>query len=144
MVDDRRNRLDAAAIATILAVIATLASAILLARTGWWLFIALGAACVARATYRSAFQAAIAYGESIVVAFDLYRFELYAALHLPLPDNSLAERQLAQQLSMQWRQGLVQPLNYDHIRPDCRALTTDPNFSTVPSTVLGGVAAPGT
>ncbi|RZB13670.1 hypothetical protein StrepF001_42865 [Streptomyces sp. F001] len=58
---------------------------------------------IAAMTYPSAVRAAVAYGSSLRVAFDLHRFDLYDALHLPAPANQERERVTNAALSSQWR-----------------------------------------
>jgi hypothetical protein len=49
--------------------------------------------------YRWMIEAAQVYGALLEAAFDLYRFELYKALHWPLPRNPAQERALGQGLT---------------------------------------------
>ncbi|MEU0007176.1 hypothetical protein ABZ079_23570 [Streptomyces sp. NPDC006314] len=58
---------------------------------------------IAAMAYPSAVRAAVAYGSSLRVAFDLHRFDLYEALHLPAPANQERERVTNAALSSQWR-----------------------------------------
>lgn len=48
----------------------------------------------ARLTYQNAVQAAVAYGEQIKTAFDLYRWKALEGLNLQLPPNLTEERKL--------------------------------------------------
>lgn len=64
--------------------------------------------------YRGAVLAAIAYGESIDTAFDLHRFDLIAALRLPLPADDIEERKAYTALCDYWRQGITTPTHYRH------------------------------
>ena len=64
-----------------------------------WLLLALAAAVIARLAYTGTAMAASAYGRTIEAAFDLHRFDLLAALHLPLPADSAAERSANETLS---------------------------------------------
>ena len=50
-------------------------------------------------SYEAALSAASAYGQAVAAAFDLHRFDLLRALHLPLPRDLLSEVQANQQLS---------------------------------------------
>lgn len=116
LVDDQRNSLDAAVMmATALATV-TLAAAGLVADAGWWALLLLLPAVGSAAAYRGALHAALAYGEAIDVAFELHRFDLYRALHLPLPADSDTERRLVRSLCLLWRQGVVPsaPTGYVH------------------------------
>ena len=72
----------------------------LLARNGWWLMVPAATLLLAWLSYRGAVvAAAIAYGEAIEAAFDLHRFDLLRALHLPLPSDLAAEVRANQQLT---------------------------------------------
>jgi hypothetical protein len=42
-------------------------------------------------SYRAALAAAAAYCQALEAAFDLHRFDLLTALHLPLPANLIGE-----------------------------------------------------
>jgi hypothetical protein len=57
----------------------------------WWA-LPIGAVTGALAYYRGMLPAATVFGELIASAFDLYRFRLYDALHLPQPSTPRAER----------------------------------------------------
>jgi hypothetical protein len=52
----------------------------------------------ARLTYQNAVQAAVAYGEQIKAAFDLYRWKALEGLNLQLPPNLKEERKLWEQV----------------------------------------------
>ena len=116
MVDDQRNSLDAAVMMTAALAVVALAAVGLLADGGWWVLLALVPAAGAVAAHRGALHAAVGYGEVVDVAFELHRFDLYQALHLPLPADLDAERRLARGLCLLWRQGVVpaSPLGYVH------------------------------
>ncbi|WP_329213265.1 hypothetical protein OG352_00945 [Streptomyces sp. NBC_01485] len=127
VVDDCRDSLDAAARLCVTNAVTALVSTALLLRSGWWLLLALAPAAVAVLAYHGAVQAALTYGDAVRAAFELHRFDLLAALHLPLPDSLQEERTLAQALCLHWRQGLPPPSRYAHpLDP------TDPPYS--PST----------
>ncbi|WP_049580480.1 hypothetical protein [Streptomyces sp. SBT349] len=106
LVDDGRDSVDAAARMAVVMAAAFLASAVLLARCGGWLALSLPPLVAAWLSYRGAVQAALAYGESVHVAFDLHRLDLLAALRLERPEGPAAERALNRQLSDLWRQGV--------------------------------------
>jgi hypothetical protein len=59
---------------------------------GLWLIVPLAAFLMAWISYKAAIAAAISYGKGIEVAFDLYRFEIRKALHLPLPKDLREEK----------------------------------------------------
>ncbi|RBM16857.1 hypothetical protein [Streptomyces sp. PT12] len=106
VVDDRRDALDAAARMAAVFAVTGLAAALLLARCGWWLALALIPLAAARLAYGGAVRAASAYGEAVHVAFDLHRLDLLSALCLERPTGPLPERALNAQLSDLWRQGV--------------------------------------
>jgi hypothetical protein len=114
IVDDRRNTLDATARLSATAIVTALATAGLLVQSGWWLLLTVVPLGVAVLSYAGTVQAAISYGEAVCVAFDLHRFDLLDRLHLPLPSDQTAERQIAEDLSAMWRQGLDIKLHYRH------------------------------
>lgn len=114
VVDDCRDSLDAAARLCVTNAVTALVSTALLARSGWWLLLALAPAAVAVLAYHGAVQAALTYGDAVRAAFELHRFHLLAALHLPLPDSLQEERTLAEALCLHWRQGLPPPSRYVH------------------------------
>lgn len=60
-----------------------------------------------------AVHSAMAYGEAVHTAFDMHRFDLLSAFHLPLPTNQ-EERAQAVALCDWWRQGVPVRLTYDH------------------------------
>jgi len=64
--------------------------------------------------YRGVVQVAVAYAEAIDVAFDLNRFDMLKALHLDLPVDLTAEREIAERLCDLWRQGTRVTLAYHH------------------------------
>jgi hypothetical protein len=92
IVDDQRTQLDVASrLAATLAVTSLLAAGLL---AGWWpwgVVVPVGLLGVAWLSYRAAVSAAVAYGDGLRLAFDLYRFELLRALRLPLPADSDSE-----------------------------------------------------
>ncbi|MEU4761786.1 hypothetical protein AB0H12_00940 [Actinosynnema sp. NPDC023794] len=114
VVDARRDSLDGTARLALTGAVTAVASAALLARSGWWWLLALAPLGVGWLAYAGAVRAAVAYGEALVVAFDLGRFALLTALHLPLPRTRADEQRLAGGLCLQWRQGVQLPDEYDH------------------------------
>jgi uncharacterized membrane protein YhaH (DUF805 family) len=86
-----RDRLDLAARMAAALLLATVASAAILVRHGWWLLLPLITVMLSWIAYRAAIRAAVAYGLEIDVAFDLHRFDMLQSLHLPLPDNPESE-----------------------------------------------------
>jgi hypothetical protein len=97
--DSQRDRLDLAARLAAALLLAAVASAAILARYGWWLLVPLITVILSWMSYRAAVRAAVAYGAEIQVAFDLHRFDMLRALHLPLPDSPETELALNERLT---------------------------------------------
>lgn len=93
------DQLDTAAGLTISFLLATVVSAAILIDDGWWLIIPFGTGCLAVVSYRGAIRAASYQGELLATAFDLHRFDLLAALHLPLPRTPIEEHRDNRELS---------------------------------------------
>jgi hypothetical protein len=111
---------------------------------GWWLTVAAGTFALAMLSYWAALSAATAYGQAIEAAFDLHRFDLLNALHLPLPADLIGEVQANQQLSQFLRQpyeymyvlthgGRGQNFTFDHHAPT----PEEPEPSSVPDELPG-------
>ncbi|MFF4505001.1 hypothetical protein [Streptomyces sp. NPDC001401] len=109
VVDDRRDTVDGAARMAVTTAATALVAAVVLARTGWWLALELVPLVVSWVACRGAVQAALAYGESLHVAFDLHRFALLQALGTKVPDDPAKERELAAWWCDLWRQGVPLP-----------------------------------
>ncbi|GAA4360551.1 hypothetical protein [Angustibacter luteus] len=115
VVEDRRDQLDLTArMCATFAGVAVVTAALLWRYPLWWL-LPLGVLALSVLAYRSAVAAALSYGEALHVTFDLYRFDLLAALHLPLPADNAAERQQNKALSTWLRQGGPAPEAYRHL-----------------------------
>ncbi|WP_256788916.1 hypothetical protein [Frankia sp. AvcI1] len=114
IVDDRRDGLDVAARLTVTFAAVAAAAVGLLATTGWWLLIAAVPVLASAAAYRGAVAAAVAYADAVRVCFDLHRFDLIAAVHLPLPANRGEEVAVSTALSVQWRQNVTTAVTYQH------------------------------
>jgi len=93
------------------------ASALLLANYGIWLLVPGFTLVFAWVSYRNAIAAATAYGEILRVVFDLYRFDLYRACHLPLPDDIQREKDLARALTLFLQTGVPIPVSYVYVQP---------------------------
>jgi hypothetical protein len=92
IVDDQRTQLDVVArLAATLAVTALLATGLLWRWWPWVVVVPMGLLGLAWFAYRAAVSAAVAYGDGLRLAFDLYRFDLLRTLHLPLPQDSGSE-----------------------------------------------------
>jgi hypothetical protein len=98
--DGVRDQLDAAARLCVVLMVATLVSAAMLLTDGWWLLVPAATAVLSLLSYRSAIQAAIAYGEAMHWAFDLHRFDMLRALHYRLPTSMEEELKFNKQLSV--------------------------------------------
>jgi hypothetical protein len=69
---------------------------------------------VPAAAAETTISAAIAYGVTLDAAFDLHRFDLLEALHLPLPLDRKTERIFNKDLSDSLRQGVQVNFRYTH------------------------------
>ncbi len=116
---DQRDQLDLAARFCVVFFVAALAAAAVVFRHGLWLLVPGAALLMAWLSYRAAIAAAIAYGETIEAAFDLHRFDLLKALHLPLPSDRETERAANERLCDFLRQGI--PVNFAY----CHVTTND-------------------
>jgi len=110
VLDDLRDQLDLAARFCVVFGVATVISIVVLATDGWWVAAAAITLVGCLLSYRAALAAAAAYGQALEAAFDLHRFELLTALHLPLPANLIGEVSANQELS----RFLRQPSEYLH------------------------------
>lgn len=118
VVSARRDLMDAMARLAAVSVLTGVVAAALLVRSGWWFWLALVPLLLGRLAYRAAVEAALAFGEAMETAFDLHRFDLLAALHLPPPDDVEQERRLARGLCTMWREGTEPPpVGYAHPDP---------------------------
>jgi hypothetical protein len=130
-VDDSRNQMDVAARFCAVLVGCALAAAVMLWRYPLWLVGCIAAALLgARLAYRAAVSAAETYGAMIGLAFDRHRFDLLAALHVPLPPDSVTEHQVNQQLTARLRGVTTIRLSYDH-PPSSNSLPSPAITSTI-------------
>jgi hypothetical protein len=109
LIDDRRDALDAAVRMAATMAVTAIASLVLLLWSGWWLLLVLMPLGVTVLAYHGAVQAALAYAETVYVAFDLHRADLLAALRMDPPAQQEAERILNEQWCDLWRQGIPLP-----------------------------------
>lgn len=112
--DQQRLQLDICVRYSITLLVTAIGSALLLYRYLWWMSLPLGFLLLAYLSYRSACSAALLYGQALKVAFDLYRFDLTKALHLPLPATLHKERVANYALCDFLRQGKETDFNYLH------------------------------
>ena len=106
LVDDRRDTLDTSVRLAATMAVTSLASLPLLLGSAWWTMLALVPFGVAVLAYHAAVQAALAYAETVHVAFDLHRDDLLSALRMEPPGQQDAERALHEQWCDHWRQGI--------------------------------------
>jgi hypothetical protein len=97
--DGLRDQLDVAVRLCVVLLVAAVVSGAMLATDGWWLGVPAAAVLLAWLAYRSAIRTAAAYGEAMGWAFDLHRFDMLKALHLPLPPDMAQEEEFNEQLS---------------------------------------------
>ena len=109
LVDDRRDTLHASVRLAATMAVTALASLVLLLGAGWSIVLALIPLSVAALAYNAAVQAALAFAETVHVAFDLHRADLLTALRMDLPGQREAERILNEQWCDHWRQGIPLP-----------------------------------
>lgn len=114
LVDDRRDALDAAVRMGATMAVTAIASLVLLLRSGWWVLLVLIPLGVAVLAYNAAVQAALAYAETVHVAFDLHRADLLTALRMELPRRQDTERILNEQWCDLWRQGIPLPATLEY------------------------------
>jgi len=118
LVDDRRNTLDASVRLAATMAVTALASLVLLLGSACWTMLALAPLGVAVLAYNAAVQAALAYAETVHVAFDLHRADLLTALRMELPGQQDAERSLNEQWCDHWRQGIPLPASMRYTTTD--------------------------
>jgi hypothetical protein len=124
VIDDQRDQLDIAArLCAVFAACAAIALVLLAPHGGLWLLVVPAWLGLAWLSYRGAVAAAVAYGSGLETAFDLHRFDLLRALHLPLPPTRAAEREANRELSA-FLQG-KRPVAFDYAHPDAPAADTE-------------------
>jgi hypothetical protein len=114
LVDDRRDTLDGAVRMAAIMAVTAIASLVLLSCSGWWVLLALIPLGIAVLAYNAAVQAALAYAETVHVAFDLHRADLLTALRMDLPRRLDAERALNEHWCDLWRQGIPLPATLEY------------------------------
>ncbi len=83
-----------------------------------WLIIPFVSALLAWLSYKGAISAALVYGKSMQTAFDLHRFDLLKALHLPLPSNLEKEKEDNYDLTDFFLLGHLKNFSYLHSNED--------------------------
>lgn len=94
VIADARNQMDVALRFVLIWLVATAFTIAVLASHGPWLLMAIATYVLAWIAYTGGVHAARGYGETLVWAVDLYRFELVKQLHFPLPPNHRQEQAL--------------------------------------------------
>lgn len=121
-INDARTQMDLMASFVLVWLIATVASLSAFIQHGAWILVALGTYGLAWLAYRGCVASAGSYGRALMWAMDLFRFDLYEQLRLPLPKTLLMELEdgprLMELLEGQWAQDpdLMPGLNptYEH------------------------------
>jgi hypothetical protein len=98
VIDDARNDMDVMASFVFVWLTATLVSFGLVCQYGVWLILPFVTLTLAGACYAGAVVAARSYGQTLVWAIDLYRFDLYRQLHIELPFSHADERRRNERL----------------------------------------------
>ncbi|MEU9128364.1 hypothetical protein AB0D08_09685 [Kitasatospora sp. NPDC048540] len=117
LADDARDALDQAVTLAGVGLVAACAGLPLLVPAGWWVLLTLLPAALGALAYRSAVHSVPVYRAAVQTAFDLHRFDLLRALHLPLPADADAERVLAEGLCRSWNRAARFPTAYRHDGP---------------------------
>lgn len=118
-VAELHGQLDGGARLAAALAVAGFASVPVLVGRQWWILFTAGTLAGAAVSYYGAVNAASRLHAILETAFDLHRFDMRAALHLPLPDDH--EREMAQNrhLSEFWQGTVSSPLTdvdkYDHL-----------------------------
>ncbi|GAB3831892.1 hypothetical protein ACFPIJ_29250 [Dactylosporangium cerinum] len=112
VVDDRRNNLDSMARFTVTAVVTAVAALVVLRDAGAWAALAAAPLVVAVLAYHACLHAAVAYGESVQVAFDLSHLTFGATFGLARPGDLSGERVQYRHLCDLWRQSIPTPFPY--------------------------------
>jgi hypothetical protein len=134
IVDDQRLQLDVAArLAASLTVTALVVAGLLWRWWPWRLLMPAGLLVLGWVSYRAAVSAAIAYGDGLRLAFDLSRFDLLAALHLPLPADADSELAANRRLSAFLALGKPLQATYQHADESPAAPSPPPPAATGPA-----------
>lgn len=115
--EDARNQIDVAARFAVTFGLAVVVALALFAAHGWWSLVGVGAILLAQLSYLAAVNAAVAYGKLMETAFDLHRFDLRKALHVPLPPDHKQELEANHTLSEFLRQDFPVHVEYEHTTP---------------------------
>jgi hypothetical protein len=133
LVDDRRDAMDAEVRMAATMAFTALVALVLLLRSGWWMLLALFPLALAVLAYNGAVQAALAYAETVQVAFDLHRADLLRALRMDPPTRQETERVLNEHWCDHWRQGVPLPSDLE-FTPDENGDTSKAGKAEKPNT----------
>jgi hypothetical protein len=111
--DDARTNLDLATQTILMWTVLTVLGLVLLWPYGVWLLVPTVTAVLTVLAYRGAIETASAFGEALTVLVALGRFDLYTALHVPLPSDADFERHQNDEIMRQIN-GETAQLPYDH------------------------------
>jgi hypothetical protein len=125
VLDDRRNNLDSMARFAVTAVVTAVATVVILRDSAGWIALAAAPLVVAVLAYNACLRAALAYGESIQVAFDLSHLTFGATFGLARPVEISEERRQYRELCDLWRQSI--PTTFSYVVP-----TSPDNATPVP------------
>lgn len=108
------DQLDAAAGLCVTFIAATVAALPLVLRLDLWSLVPVGPALLALLAYRGALRTAQDHALLLAVAFDLHRFDLLTAMHLPLPQGANQEYDFNRRLtSTLLARGLLKRTRFD-------------------------------
>jgi hypothetical protein len=96
---DARNELELSLRFSGTFFLAGTSSFVLMFQHGLWLLVPIVWLLSAWLSYQTAIRAAAQYGEAVKLAFDLHRFDLLRALHVPLPTDAKQELLINRRLS---------------------------------------------
>jgi hypothetical protein len=91
IINDARNELDVLVSFVLVWLIATVVAVLALCQYGAWILVAAGTYWLAWLAYRAGVVAAREYGETLIWAMDLYRFNLYEQLRIDPPADNAEE-----------------------------------------------------
>jgi hypothetical protein len=108
-----------------------------------WLVVPAVSLALSLLSYRGALNAALLYGVGLETAFALHRFDMLAAMHLPLPENHKVERKANSNLSelFQYGRGAIKPRQLITYRHPSEHQDKPSNQAAADSAQPGSVAA---
>ena len=98
LIDSARDQIDMLVMLSMSLAVTSVVTLVYVASHGWWLVVPPLLLLLALCAYRGAVTSAVSYGVLVQVAYDLYRFDLLTALHIPLPSDSRVEGNVYDQL----------------------------------------------